>query len=136
MTDNINNLGQVEYLDLKHRYYIVIALSKDKENHLFDCQFYDDNGDIKEGYEGFWFDEKAYLLMEKYFFNFIDSECDLIINMYEEEFAFPDKLPKIIEIIDRMTNECDDNEILKLAKDFRRIVEKAIKLETAVGFCF
>ncbi len=136
MEDRINNMGQVDYLDLQHRYYIVIALSKEAENHLYDCQFYDDKGDIKEGYEGFWFDEKAFLLMEKYFFNFIDSECNLLINMYEEEFAFPEQLPNILEIIDRMSNECDNDKVLKLAKDFRSLVVKAIELNTPVGFCF
>ena len=136
MEDRINNLGQVEYLDLKHRYYIVIALSKEAETHLFDCQFFDEKGDIKEGYDGFWFDERMFLLMEKYFFNFIDSECDLLINMYEEEFAFSDQLPQIMNIIDRMTNECDNDEVLELAKEFRRIVAKAIEIDTAVGFCF
>lgn len=136
MENRINNLGQVEYLDLKHRYYIVIALSKDAENHLYDCQFFDEEGNIKDGYDGFWFNEKMFLLMEKYFFNFIDSECNLLINMYEEEFAFPDVLPQILDIIDRMSNECDNKEVLELAKDFRRIVVKAIELDTAVGFCF
>ncbi len=127
--DNIP--GYTEYLDLNHRYYIVIALKKELENNIFD-----EKGDIKEGFEGFWFDEKLYLLLEKYLFNFISAECDLIIHMYEEEFAEPEILPQILEIIDRTINNCDNEEVLNPAKEIRRIVEKAIELNTVVGFCF
>ncbi len=126
----------MEYLDLNHRYYIVIALSKDKEDHLFDCQLFDDNGEIKAGYDGFWFDEKMFLLMEQYFFNFIDDECDLIITMYEEEFVFPEQLQQVIEIVKRMMCECDNDEVLELAKKMLCLLEKAKELNTAVGFCF
>ena len=128
--------GYSEYLSLKHRYYIVMALSKDKEDQLFDCQFFDENGNIKEGYEGFWFDEKMFLLMEQYFFNFIDDECGLIINMYEEEYIFPEQLSQAIEIVDRMIPECDNDEVLELARKLRALLSKAKELHTAVGFCF
>ncbi len=138
MVDNkdLNGIQHTKYLDLNHRYYIVIALNKESENSLFDCHFFDDNGDIKNDYEGFWFDEKMFLLMEEYFFNFIDAECDLLINMYEEEFVFPDKLPQVLSIVNRMMKECDNNEVLELAEKLRFLIEKAIKLDTAVGFCF
>ena len=128
--------GYVEYLNPKHRYYIVIALNKELENNIYDCHFFDDNGDIKEGYQGFWFDERMFLLMEKYLFNFIDAECNLLINMYEEEYAEPELGPQILEITDRTINNCDNEEVLKLAKEFRSLVERAIELKTVIGFCF
>lgn len=128
--------GYVEHLDLNHRYYIVIALTKDKEDNLFDCKFFDDKGDIKEGYDGFWFDEKMYLLMEEYFFNFIDDECELIITMYEEEYVYPEQLDQVIEIVNRMMHECDNEEVLVLANKLLGILEKAKLLNTVVGFCF
>lgn len=136
MKDEEKLPGYVEYLDLKHRYYIVIALKKELEDNIYDCHFFDENGDIKEGYQGFWFDEKLFLLMEKYLFNFIDAECDLLINMYEEEWAEPEILPHILEITDRTINNCDNDEVLKLAKEFRSLVEKAIDINAVVGFCF
>ncbi len=74
--------------------------------------------------------------MEKYLFNFIDAECDLLINMYEEEYAEPGYLPQILEITNRTINSCDNDEVLKLVKEFRALVEKAIELNTVVGFCF
>ena len=132
-----NNIpGFKEYLDLNHRYYIVIALKKEQENSVYDCHFFDEKGDIKEGFDGFWFDEKLYLLLENYLFFPINKECDLIINMYEEEYAEPDILPHILEITDRMINNCDNEEVLEPAKEFRKLVEKAIELDTVVGFCF
>ena len=131
-----NIIQHTKYLDLNHRYYIVIALNKEAENDLFDCHFFDDNGDIKKDYDGFWFNERMFLLMEEYFFNFIDAECDLLINMYEEEFVFSDKLPQVLSIVNRMIKECDNNEVLELAEKLRNLIEKAIKLDTAVGFCF
>ncbi len=136
--DNTNQKTSeyVEYLDLNHRYYIVIAQEKKYEDHLYDCQFTDDKGDFLEGYEGMWFDEKSFLLMEKYLFNFIDAECDLLINMYEEEYADSDKLPKIVEITKRMINNSDNQNFINLANKFLTIVEKAISLNTFVGFCF
>ena len=42
-------IHHVEYLDLNHRYNVVIALKKELEDSLFDCHFFDDEGDIKEG---------------------------------------------------------------------------------------
>lgn len=131
-----NTLQHTKFLDLNHRYYIVIALNKEAENSLFDYHFFDDNGDIKKDYEGFWFDERMYLLMEEYFFNFIDAECDLLINMYEEEFVFSDKLPQVLSVVNKMIKECDNNEVLELAEKLQNLIEKAIKLNTAVGFCF
>ena len=131
-----NIIQHTKYLDLNHRYYIVIALNKEAENDLFDCHFFDDNGDIKKDYDGFWFNERMFLLMEEYFFNFIDAECDLLINMYEEEFVFSDKLPQVLSIVNRMIKECDNNEVLEMAEKLMNLIEKEIKLDTAVGFCF
>ena len=136
--DNVNSkkLEYVDYLDLNHRYYIVIALRKELEDHLYDCSFTDDKGDILEGYEGMWFDEKAFLLMEKYLFNFINAECDLLINMYEEEYIDLDQLSKAEEITKCMINNSDNREFIKLANKFLSIVKKAISLNTFVGLCF
>ena len=43
MSDNseieIRNLGRVKYLDLGHRYYIVIAQSEEYLDHLYYCHF-------------------------------------------------------------------------------------------------
>ena len=75
-------------------------------------------------------------MMEKCFFSFIDKECNLIITMYEEEFAEPELLPRELDIVDRQMMDCDNDEVLELAKRLRSIVIKAIEVNSPVGFCF
>ncbi|MBQ2038904.1 MAG: hypothetical protein II486_05580 [Thermoguttaceae bacterium] len=136
--------GHVEYLSLNHRYYVVIALRKELEDSIFDCHFFDDNGNIKEGFEGFWFNEKVFLTVEKYLFDFINSECGLWIDMYEEEDIFPEKLRQALEITNRqiLAVEKDADKIpdakvfLETAGKIKALIEKAIELDTVVGFCF
>ena len=136
--------GHVEYLSLNHRYYVVIALRKELEDSIFDCHFFDDNGNIKEGFEGFWFNEKVFLTVEKYLFDFINSECGLWIDMYEEEDIFPEKLRQALAITNRqiLAVEKDADKIpdakvfLETAGKIKALIEKAIELDTVVGFCF
>ena len=136
--------GHVEYLSLNHRYYVVVALRKELEDSIFDCHFFDDNGNIKEGFEGFWFNEKVFLTVEKYLFDFINSECGLWIDMYEEEDIFPEKLRQALEITNRqiLAVEKDADKIpdakvfLETAGKIKALIEKAIELDTVVGFCF
>ncbi len=136
--------GHVEYLSLNHRYYVVIALRKELEDSIFDCHFFDDNGNIKEGFEGFWFNEKVFLTVEKYLFDFINSECGLWIDMYEEEDIFPEKLRQALEITNRqiLAVEKDADKIpdakvfLETAGKIKALIEKAVELDTVVGFCF
>ena len=136
--------GHVEYLSLNHRYYVVIALRKELEDSIFDCHFFDDNGNIKEGFEGFWFNEKVFLTVEKYLFDFINSECGLWIDMYEEEDIFPEKLRQALEITNRQilavekdADKIPDSKVfLETAGKIKALIEKAIELDTVVGFCF
>ena len=136
--------GHVEYLSLNHRYYVVIALRKELEDSIFDCHFFDDNGNIKEGFEGFWFNEKVFLTVEKYLFDFINSECGLWIDMYEEEDIFPEKLRQALEITNRQilavekdADKIPDSDVfLETAGKIKALIEKAIELDTVVGFCF
>ena len=136
--------GHVEYLSLNHRYYVVIALRKELEDSIFDCHFFDDNGNIKEGFEGFWFNEKVFLTVEKYLFDFINSECGLWIDMYEEEDIFPEKLRQALEITNRQilavekdSDKIPDSDVfLETAGKIKALIEKAIELDTVVGFCF
>ena len=136
--------GHVEYLSLNHRYYVVIALRKELEDSIFDCHFFDDNGNIRDGFEGFWFNEKVFLTVEKYLFDFINSECGLWIDMYEEEDIFPEKLRQALEITNRqiLAVEKDADKIpdakvfLETAGKIKALIEKAIELDTVVGFCF
>jgi len=135
----MNNIRDTKYDEIldTHIYCIVIALQKELENDLFDCHFWDNHhGDFKQGFLGMAFNEKQFLSAEKYLFNFINVECDLLINMYEEEWAEFDKLARIKEITERMLLNCDDEEVVDFANKFLVILNKAIELHTYVGFCF
>ena len=48
----------------------------------------------------------------------------------------PETLPKVLEIIDRQMKNCDNDEVLELAKQLRDVVSKAIEVKSPVGFCF
>ncbi len=136
--------GYVEYLSLNHRYYVVIALKKELEDSIFDCHFFDDNGDIKEGFEGFWFNEIVFVIVEKYLFDFLNDECGVWIDMYEEEQIFPEKLQQALEIttrqilaVEKDAEKIPDSDVfLENARKIKALIEKAIKLNTTVGFCF
>lgn len=134
---NNNIPGYKEYLDMDKWYYILVPVNAEANDALSDYAFYDKEADkVKDGFLYMRFHEDKYCLMEEYLFNFIDAECDLLINMYEEEFADQDTLPSILEITERMINSSDNSEFIKLANEFKVLVEKAIQFNTCIGFFF
>lgn len=135
MSNNIP--GYKEYLDMDKWYYILVPVNDEANDALSDYAFYDKNADkVKDGFLYMRFHEDKYCLMEEYLFNFIDAECNLLINMYEEEFANQEVLPSILEITERMINSSDNEEFIKLASEFKGLVEKAIESNTCIGFFF
>jgi len=134
---NNNIPGYKEYLDMDKWYYILVPVNAEANDALSDYAFYDKEADkVKDGFLYMKFHEDKYCLMEEYLFNFIDAECDLLINMYEEEFAEQEVLPSILEITDRMIGSSDNEEFIKLANEFKSLVEKAIQFNTCIGFFF
>ena len=134
---NNNIPGYKEYLDMDKWYYILVPVNDEASDALSDYAFYDKDADkVKDGFLYMRFHEDTYCLMEEYLFNFIDAECDLLINMYEEEFADQEVLPSILEITERMVNSSDNEEFIKLANEFKGLVEKAIEFHTCIGFFF
>ena len=135
MSNNIP--GYKEFLDMDKWYYILVPINDEANDAMSDYAFYDkDAGRVKDGFLYMRFHEDKYCLMEEYLFNFIDAECDLLINMYEEEFAEQEVLPSILEITERMIDSSDNEEFIKLAKEFKDLVEKAIQFNTCIGFFF
>lgn len=132
----VDGVRYVKYLDLNKWYCVVVPKDKDAYNEMCDYKVWDDDkGDVRDIYWFMKFHEDKFYLMEEYLFNFIDAECNLLINMYEEEWIEGENLQKTLEITDRMINNCDNEEFLILAKKFRQLVEKAIEANTCVG-CF
>jgi hypothetical protein len=118
-------------------YYILVPVNDEASDILSDYAFYDKESDrVKDGFLYMKFHEDKYCLMEEYLFNFIDAECDLMINMYEEEFADQEHLPSILEITERMIDSSDNEEFIELANEFKGLVQKAIDFNTCIGFFF
>lgn len=134
---NNNIPGYKEYLDMDKWYYILVPINDEANNSLSDYDFYDKEADkVKEGFLYMQFHEDKYCLLEEYLFNFIDAECDLLINMYEEEFAEQETLPTILGITERMIDSSDNEDFIELANEFKGLVEKAIQFNTCIGFFF
>ncbi|WP_026834591.1 hypothetical protein [Eubacterium xylanophilum] len=132
----VDGTRYVKYLDLTSWYCVVVPKNQNAYNEMCDYKVWDDEkGDVRDCYWFMKFHEDTYLLMEKYLFNFIDAECNLLINMYEEEWIEGENLQKTLEITDRMINNSDNEEFLELAKEFRNLVLRAIEVNTCVG-CF
>ena len=68
--------GYTEYLDLNHRYYIVIALKKELENNIYDCHFFDEKGEIKEGFDTL---RKADILTSSSLFMDVDTKAITVV---------------------------------------------------------
>ena len=133
----VDGTRYVRYLDLNKWYGIVVPKNHDAFEEMCDYKIWDDEeGDIRDIYWFMKFHEDTYYLMEDYLFNFIDAECDLLINMYEEEWIEGENLPKALEITDRMINNSDKDEFIRLDKEFRELIVKAIEHNTCVGCYF
>ena len=133
----VDGTRYVKYLDLNKWYCVLVPKDENAVNDMADYSFWDDKkGDVRDCYWFMKFHEDIYLLMEKYLFNFIDAECNLLINMYEEEWIEGDNLSKTLEITDIMINNSDNEKFVDLAKEFRALVEKAIQYNTCVGCYF
>ncbi len=127
----------VRYLDMSKWYSIVVPKDNSAYDEMCDYKIWDEEkSDIKDIYWFMKFHEDTYLLMEKYLFNFIDAECNLLINMYEEEWIEGDNLQKVLKITERMIGNSDNEEFIKLANEFYKLVEKAIENDTCVGCYF
>ena len=133
----VDGIRYVKYLDLNKWYYILVPKNENAINNMADYHFLDeDRNEVREDFLFMKFHEDTYLLMEKYLFDFINVECDLLINMYEEEWIDGENLSKTLEITGRMISNCDNKEFHELAMKFRDLVEKAIHFGTCVGCYF
>lgn len=136
MTEYNNVPGRVEFLDLKHQYLILVPRDERGLNLLYDGHIYTEKGEVSDKFYSMRFNEKQFLLMEKYLFNFICLECDLIITMYEEEWVEGDKLITIQKLTEKALNVSDDEKFIELAKQLLNLVRLAIELKTSLVFYF
>jgi hypothetical protein len=74
-------------------------------------------------------DDYRYLENKKYF-DFLNVECNCLIDLYENEDISNEKLPKGLEITRLLIDNTDDERFITLLRKFVDIFELAIKCNT------
>ena len=124
-----------EFLDLEHKYMILVPLNEDGLEELYQYNIYKD-GKISENMKAMSFYEDTYSYMEDRLFDFINLVCGSLINMYEEEVIENNQLEKVLDITNKLIHNNDDEHFVEFAKEFKSLIELAIEKKTVVGFYF
>ncbi len=78
-----------------------------------------------------------YYLEEQKYFDFLNVECNCLIDLYEVEDIPVEKICKAIEITNILINQINEERFLKLANDFINIFDLAVKSNTYVSiYCY
>ncbi len=81
--------------------------------------------------------EEYFYLESKKYFDFLNSECSCIIDLFEDEDIPNDKLNSALEITNILINQSTDEKFIELAKKFIKIFELAIKCNTYINiYCY
>lgn len=124
-----------EYLDLEKDYFILVPLNEEGLNELYSYDIYKDDY-VSNNIKAMIFHEDTFCYMESRLFDFINVECNLLINIYEEEIAETDQLMKILDITDLLIKNSDDEKFLEFANEFRLMITTAIEKNSCIGFYF
>ena len=125
-----------KYLDLTHEYYILVPLSKEAMDRVYRYEIYGDNGEISDVFLSMTFYEDTFCYIEPRLFDYINACCNLLLNMYVEEYVETEDLPKVLELTKDLIANSDEECFIAFAKEFQRLVEVAVEKETCIGFCF
>lgn len=123
------------YINLDNNYYILVPISKEYVDDLYQYKIYDSKG-IRPCFKKMVFNEKKYIFIEKRLFDFINEKCDSYICMYEDEVIENDKLQTVKNITESLIQNSDEDEFLEFANEFLELVKYAIEAKVPVGFCF
>ena len=122
-------------INLSKEYKIIVPLDAAAADQLYEYDIYQ-NGEIRNGMVGLVFYEHTFYYMEKRLLDFINVECGLLINMYEEEVLENDQLDKGIQVVELVMNNSDDSVLLDFAQKLLELLRLAKKQGTIVGFYF
>ena len=76
-------------------------------------------------------------LEEKKYLDFLNVECDCLIDLYENEDITDDKLANALEITKLLIDNTDDERFIKLLNIFIRAFDLAIKCNTYANiYCY
>lgn len=101
--------------------------------------------ELELGYENetinlkiFTFSADDYFYLEKCkYFDFLNVECDCIIDLFEDEDISNEKLKNGLEITKILVKQSNDSRFINLANKFIEIFELAIKCGTYVNiYCY
>jgi hypothetical protein len=129
------NSKNTDYLDLDNKYRILVPLNDKATECLYGYDIYE-NGEIRSDIVGIEFHEDTFYYMENRLFDFINVECDLLINMYEEEVLENNQLDKAMNITQIIIDNTDDEALLDFAHKLLRLMNLAKESGTVVGFYF
>lgn len=130
------DLNLKEYVDESHKYYILVPLNENGEEQLYNYDFYDDKGGVNSNFKFMMFNEETFLYMEKRLLDFINVECDVLINMYEEEILEHEQLPKARQTIEKVLRNTDDKRLIEFACELEDLIDFAVENKKEVGFYF
>ena len=122
-------------INLSKDYKIIVPLDDIATEQLYECDIYQ-NGEIRNNMVGIVFHEDTFYYMEKRLLDFINVECGLLINMYEEEVIENNQLDKAIDTVELVMNNSDDSVLLNFAQTLLSLLKLAKKQGTIVGFYF
>lgn len=134
MEINVNTADD-HYMDLMHNYYIVVPISKQYEEDLYEYKIFED-GEIRSCFIKMVFDEKKYNYIEKRLFDFINAKFGLYICMYEEEYIEYEQLKDVKELTENLIKNSGEEEFLQFANEFLKLINFAITHEVPVGLLF
>ena len=122
-------------------YYILTPLNKRAIEDLCRRKIYKrhckaDECIIKDTFKAMIFKEDTYFYLEDNLFTLINAECDVMIDIYEDEIIWNEQLETVLELTNSLLESSNDERFIKLATEFKSLVELAIKKKTVIGFCF
>lgn len=128
----------IKILDPEKPYYILVPKSDDFSERLYRYEIYNDKGVDTDAFLYIEFREEFYYEIEQRLFDFINKQCNLYINMYEEEVIEPEQLSTVLGLTkNSMANlSSEDDKYLDFYKEFIALLNYAIEHQVPVGLYF
>lgn len=135
LSDEKKGVFKDECINPTHEYRILVPIDKEAAAKLYQGEIYTD-GEISSDMVGLVFKEDTFYYMESKIFDFINVECNTLINMYEEEILDADKLDKAGAVVELIIRNSDDTQVLAFTGILLDLIRSAKKYGTIVGFYF
>ena len=135
LPDKLARIERPKCINPNKEYRILVPLNGDAEERMYRYDLYQD-GEIRPEFYGIEFHEDTFYYMETRLFAFLNVECGLLINMYEEEVLDNDLLDKAIKVINLVISHSEDDVLFEFANKLIDCINVAKQQSTVVGFYF